>query len=87
MAEQAADRDVAARPLSYNEFMKKFRASVWQEGSLYIAQCLDVDVASQGETEAEALGGLGEALVLHFAEPVATALPKVETIEVDLGVA
>ena len=26
-----------------------FTASVWQEGEWYVAQCLEVDVASQGE--------------------------------------
>jgi predicted RNase H-like HicB family nuclease len=40
-------------------------ASVWREGSWFIAQCLEVDVASQGETEEEALANLREALELH----------------------
>lgn len=45
-----------------------FRASVWQEDDWYIAQCLDVDVASQGESEEEALDNLREALELYFFE-------------------
>lgn len=28
-----------------------FTASVWQEDGVFVAQCLEVDVASQGETE------------------------------------
>jgi predicted RNase H-like HicB family nuclease len=50
-----------------------FTASVWQEDDLFVAQCLEVDVASQGETEEEALANLAEALELHFEPPVALA--------------
>lgn len=32
-----------------------FTASISQEGDWYIAQCMQVDVASQGATEGEAL--------------------------------
>ena len=52
--------------------MRTFSASVGQEGEWYIAQALEVDVASQGETQEEALANLREALELHFEEPVAT---------------
>lgn len=54
---------------------RTFTASITREGDWYIAQCLEVDVASQGETEEEALANLGEALSLHFTPPVATAHP------------
>ena len=37
-----------------------------------MSQCLDVDVASQGETEEEALDNLKEALELYFEPPHAT---------------
>ena len=50
-----------------------------------MAQCLEVDVASQGETEEEALNNLKEALELHFELPSATVTPQVRTIEVDIG--
>ncbi len=43
-----------------------FTTSVWQEGDWFVAQCLEVDVASQGATEEEALANLKEALELHF---------------------
>jgi len=67
--------------------MKTFRASVWQEGGLFVAQCLDVDVASQGPSEAQALKALKEAVELHFAPPVASLLPKVTTITVKVDAA
>jgi predicted RNase H-like HicB family nuclease len=48
---------------------RQFSATVWREGDWYVSQCLDVDVASQGETEEEALANLKEALELHFEPP------------------
>ena len=46
-----------------------FTVSVWQEEDLFVAQCLEVDVASQGSTEEEAVANLREALELHFEKP------------------
>jgi predicted RNase H-like HicB family nuclease len=40
-----------------------------REGDWYVAQCVEVDVASQGETVDEALANLSEAVELHF-EPI-----------------
>jgi len=56
---------------------RTFTASIAQEGDWYVAQCVEVDVASQGETEEEALANLGDALALHFTPPVATCYPAV----------
>jgi len=64
---------------------RTFTASVWQEGEWFVAQCLEVDVASQGTTEEEALTNLCEALELHFQSPLATAANRVRTIEVEVG--
>ena len=64
-----------------------FTASITQKGDWYVAQCLEVDVASQGETEEEALVNLSEALALHFTPPVATALPDLRPVEVEIGAA
>jgi len=50
----------------------KFTASIWQEDEWFVAQCVEVDLASQGKTEAEALENLPDALELHFTPPVAT---------------
>lgn len=39
---------------------------VYKEGKYYVAQCLNVDVSSFGDTESEALANLKEALELYF---------------------
>ncbi len=64
-----------------------FTASVWQEGNWYVAQCLQVDVASQGETEQEALANLKKALELHFEPPRATIYPQMRTLEIEISAA
>ncbi|HKD86450.1 MAG TPA: type II toxin-antitoxin system HicB family antitoxin [Terriglobales bacterium] len=64
-----------------------FSASVWREGDWYVSQCLEVDVASQGKTEDEALENLKEALELYFEPPNATRPPQIRTIEVEVGAA
>lgn len=66
---------------------QEFTATVWQEGDWFIAQCREVEVASQGLTEEEALANLGEALELHFEPPRATILPSIRKIEVELDAA
>ena len=66
---------------------RPFVASVWREGDWFVAQCLEVDVASQGETEEEALANLKEALELYFEPPQATRPPLLRTIEVEVGAA
>ncbi|MEH2104823.1 type II toxin-antitoxin system HicB family antitoxin [Nostoc sp.] len=66
---------------------RTFTASVWQEGNWFVAQCLEIDIASQGEIETEALANLEEALSLHFEQPVATVLPQIKTLQVEIGVA
>jgi len=66
---------------------QQFSASVWLEGEWFIAQCIQVDVASQGATEDEALDNLRDALELHFTPPVATIAPRVRDIEVDIRAA
>jgi predicted RNase H-like HicB family nuclease len=66
---------------------RPFAATVWREGDWFVAQCLEVDVASQGTTEAEALDNLKEALELHFEPPCPTRPTPVRTIEVEVGAA
>ena len=65
---------------------RSFTASVSQDGEWYVAQCMQVDVASQGATEEEALDNLRDALELHFTPPVATVTPRVRDIEVNLRI-
>ena len=60
-------------------------AFLTQDEGWYVAQCLEVDVASQGESEEEALANLREALHLHFEPPIATKLPTLRPVEVELA--
>jgi predicted RNase H-like HicB family nuclease len=43
---------------------RQFTITTWRERDLVVAQCLDIDVASQGVTEQEAIENLKEALAL-----------------------
>ena len=64
---------------------KVFTAAVHQEEDWYVAQCLEVDVASQGESIQEALANLSEAVGLYLEEvedPHPTATPLVTSFEV-----
>jgi predicted RNase H-like HicB family nuclease len=66
---------------------RRFTANITQEGEWYVAQCLEVDVASQGATEDETLANLREALELYFEPPTPTLKPNVLAIEVETGAA
>lgn len=66
---------------------QKFTASIWQEDGWFVAQCVEVDVASQGKTEDEALENLRDALELHFTPPVATFTPQIRCVEIEVRAA
>lgn len=57
--------------------MKKFYSVVWKEGKWFVAKALEVEVASQGKTEKEALENLKESLELYFED-----MPKIEITKV-----
>ncbi len=44
----------------------RLTAAITHEAAWYVARCLEVEVASQGETVEEALDNLREALELYF---------------------
>ena len=46
--------------------MKHFTATVQREGNLFVSQCLELDIASQGASRDEALSNLQEAVGLFF---------------------
>lgn len=72
----------------YDKVMKQqFTAHLWREDNLWVAQCLEVDVASQGTNEEEALQNLREALELYLEPPLPNPLPLLRKVEVELGVA
>ena len=62
-------------------------AVVWQEDGWFVAQALEVDVASQGESPDTALKNLGEALELHYESPRPTLLPEIHRLRVKVGAA
>ena len=64
---------------------RAFTASVCKEGDWYVAQALETDVASQGETFDQALDNLREALELHFEPPVPSVSPQIRRIEVEVA--
>jgi hypothetical protein len=63
---------------------KTFSTIVWQEDEWFVAQCLEVDIASQGKTEKKALENLREALALHFTPPVATVYGEFKKLKLRL---
>jgi len=63
---------------------EKFTANVWQEGEWYVAQCREIEIASQGKSKDEALDNLTEAIELHFEPPVATIVPEVIAFEAEV---
>lgn len=58
-------RGVTLRPMGT---ARNLTAAVHQEEDWYVAQCLEVDVASQGHTIDEALSNLAEAVALYLEE-------------------
>ncbi len=66
---------------------RTFTASLSREGDWFVAQCLEVDVASQGESEEDSLANLNEALEPYFEPPSATVAPDLRRIEVEVGAA
>lgn len=66
---------------------RTFTASITQEGEWFVAQCLEVDIASQGKSTEEAVANLHEALALHFEPPTATIVPELRQIEIEIAAA
>ena len=62
-----------------------FTASISREDGWFIAQCLEIDVASQGKSEDEAINNLREALTLYFEPPCPTVMPKLRKFKVNIG--
>ncbi len=53
----------------------RFTAAVTREGDWYVAQCLEIDVASQGRSFEAALDNLKEALELRLDDDPTVNLP------------
>ncbi len=59
--------------------MKEINYVIWQEDKYYVAQCLNVDVSSFGETLDEAISNIKEAVELYF-EGENIEVPKIERV-------
>ena len=76
-----------ARPAPVRVYSSGVRltAAITNEPPWYVARCLEVEVASQGETVEEALANLKEALELYFEDaplPEAGEPPIIASVEV-----
>ena len=63
---------------------------VWKEDKLFVAKALEVEIASQGKSEKEALGNLKEALELYFEdersiEVAAVSRPKLQDLSIQVN--
>jgi len=55
---------------------------VWKEGKYFVAQCLNIDISSFGETREDALKNLDEALNLYFEDDKHEDIQNVENPEI-----
>ncbi|WP_326552689.1 type II toxin-antitoxin system HicB family antitoxin [Micromonospora sp. NBC_01813] len=65
--------------------IRTFTAAVHQEEDWFVARCLELEVASQGESLQEALGNLREAVEAYLEEvsqPAIEATPLVTSFQV-----
>ena len=62
----------------YNMNTIHINNAVWKEGDYFVAQCLNVEVSSFGESRDKALANLQEALELYFED---NEHPEITVIE------
>ena len=62
--------------------MKTITYCLYREDKFYVAQCLNVDVSSFGNTREEALKALREAVELYFEDAPAEDFSLIEEAEV-----
>jgi predicted RNase H-like HicB family nuclease len=70
------------------DLARTLTAAVSKDGEWYVARCLEVEVASQGDTVDEALANLREALELYFEDdevPASFVHPLVTPIEIRIS--
>ena len=46
--------------------MRAFKYVIYREGKYYVSQCLNIDIASCGDTIEEAISNLKDAVELYF---------------------
>ena len=60
----------------------EFKNVVWKKGKYFVAQCLNVEVSSFGETKEEALKNLNEAIELYMEDESFDNLTEIESAEI-----
>ncbi len=61
---------------------RTFENVMWKEGKYYVAQCLNIDVSSFGESREEALVNLDEAINLFLEDDKHEDIQNVENPEI-----
>lgn len=60
--------------------MKSMKYTVWKEDKYFVAQCLNIDVSSFGETIDEAVLNLMEAVELYFEDNDNSAYTQIDNV-------
>jgi len=60
--------------------MKSIKFCVYKEAPYYVAQCLNVDISSFGNTVEEAIANLKEALELYFEDAPAGDYQQIDEV-------
>ena len=61
--------------------MHQIEYVVWKEGDMYVSHCLNVEVASCGDTREEAISNLKEAVTLYFEDGEGLEFLAVDAVE------
>lgn len=59
-----------------------FKNIVWKEGEYYVAQCLNIEVSSFGNSKEDALKNLNEAIELYMEDASIEDMNKIEDPEI-----
>lgn len=70
--------------------MKRVHSVVWKEDKWFVAKALEVEIASQGKSQEEALKNLKEALELYFEDQTKVELtpvskPKLQDLSIQVN--
>lgn len=70
--------------------MQQFHSIVWKEDDWFVAKTLEIEVASQGKTEKDALANLKEAVELYLedngdVEIASVKEPKLQDINIQVN--
>ncbi len=60
--------------------MKEIDYVIWKEDNLYVAQCLNVEVSSFGESIADAIKNIKEAVELYFEDEPYLEMRKIDSL-------